>query len=127
MVGCGLGIGGGRRPDEEDVALSVLSVLLVSAGPEDDPEHEEQQGDRVPESPHLCSLRMVSACHLMFGALLEDKSRGTGGLTRPIRYLALLLEEDLMFHTNERQTLSMLVPILGHGTEHNNVQGSFQL
>ena len=56
VVCCLLGIGGGRGADEEDIALPVL---LVSAGPEDGPQHEEQQGGRVPESPHHGSLRVM--------------------------------------------------------------------
>ena len=57
MVRClDVWIGGGRGADEEDVALPVL---LVSAGPEDGPQHEEQQGGRVPESPHHGSLQVM--------------------------------------------------------------------
>ena len=37
VVGCGLGIGRGRGTNKED-----FPVLLISAGPEDDPQHEEQ-------------------------------------------------------------------------------------
>ena len=61
VVGClgRLGIGGGRGADEKDVALPVLLVPGAGAGSEDDPQHEEQQGGRVPESPRHGSLRVI--------------------------------------------------------------------
>ena len=83
VICCGQGTRGGRGADEEDIALPVL---LVSAGSEDAPQHQEQQGDRIPESPHDGCLR-VSPNKKVFSVQLykEDDSRATCGLLRSIR------------------------------------------